>query len=483
MSAAQVDHEPGGEHLRRGQGQEWSQCGFGDLTADIEALADDALTERFRVLELEQRRLAAEMAAVVAEGQRRNVHAIDGHHSLAGWLRANANWSGGQVSRARKVARLVADLPMVGTDLLAGRLGVAQVEELARVRANPRCGDQLGGSIELLLEQAMRLSFNDFRLCLRRWEMLADLDGAHRDRAESVEARRAAVLPVGDGVAVSASGGSKAIASELAAVFDAFVEAEFRADVTKRTELHGPDASASLLPRTDPQRRFDALRAIFRTAGTAGVGAGGILPVTVNMVVDQWTMETALASHGLGDDPIDLAEPDPAVRRCETSTGVELLPDDIVAALLHGHIRRVVIDSAGVIVDAGRRRRLFTGTARELAKLFVHHCDHLGCTVPATYAEVDHIAEWDRHEGNTDAENAAIACGSHNRTKHRLRLEAFRDNDGHLHIRRPDGTWMLPVGREPPRDAELLTRTQMAELARQRLRAAVDEIRGEQSAG
>lgn len=84
MSVAQVDEEPGGEPLRRRQPRPRSQCGFGELTAAIDALADDALTERFRELETEQRRLTAEMASVVAEAQRRNVHTADGHHSLAG---------------------------------------------------------------------------------------------------------------------------------------------------------------------------------------------------------------------------------------------------------------------------------------------------------------------------------------------------------------------------------------------------------------
>ena len=34
-------------------------------------------------------------------------------------------------------------------------------------------------------------------------------------------------------------------------IFERFVEEEFRADVAARTELYGPDAPASLLPRTD----------------------------------------------------------------------------------------------------------------------------------------------------------------------------------------------------------------------------------------
>ena len=50
---------------------------------------------------------------------------------MTGWLKANANYSTSQCSRLR--------------------------------------GNQLVDSIDILLEQAEQLSFNDARTCLRRW--------------------------------------------------------------------------------------------------------------------------------------------------------------------------------------------------------------------------------------------------------------------------------------------------------------------------
>lgn len=38
--------------------------------------------------------------------------------------------------------------------------------------------------------------------------------------------------------------------------------------------------------------------------------------------------------------------------------------DALIAALI-GQVRRVVVDSAGVIVNMGRRQRLFTGALRD----------------------------------------------------------------------------------------------------------------------
>ena len=43
--------------------------------------------------------------------------------------------------------------------------------------------------------------------------------------------------------------------------------------------------------------------------------------------------------------------------------GHQLDPADMIAASLTGHIRRVVFDTAGVVIDLGRRSRLFNGSA------------------------------------------------------------------------------------------------------------------------
>ena len=63
---------------------------------------------------------------------------------------------------------------------------------------------------------------------------------------------------------------------------------------------------------------------------------------------------------------------------------------DVLRAALAGHVRRTVVDSDRVVIDLGRRQRLFTGNARQAAKLLVRRCEHVGCELPGDWCEVDH---------------------------------------------------------------------------------------------
>jgi hypothetical protein len=446
---------------------EHDATGFDDLVSALDGLGNDELTEHFRELELAQRRLAAEMAATITVVDRRGVYRDDGHRSLAGWLRAHCNYSGAQVLRLGRVARLVAGAPEVGDHLAAGRVGADQVAELARAFANPRCGQLLPESLGILSEHAQRMKFNDFRACVQRWEMLADLEGAHRDRGDAVQARRAAVIAGIDGVDVTATGGTALQATQMAAIFEAFAEAEFKRDTAELRERLGAQAPSSELSRTGAQRRFDALMVIFNSANDY-TGDRSPAPATVNIVCDQHTYESAMARHGLADEPADLPVPGPARARCNTTAGVPLLPDDVVLAALGGWVRRVVMNSAGVVTDMGRRSRLFAGTAAEAAALLATGCEIPGCQVPQHWTQIDHITEW-VDQGRTDQDNAALACGRDNRRKHRQRLKSRRDRFGKLHVQRPDGTWITPVGADPPTEDDFLTDDQIAEHVRQRL--------------
>ena len=240
---------------------------FADIVEELMGLDDAQVTERFRELELRRRRDEAELLALVAVADARGVYAADGHLTVKGWLRANGNWSPAEVNSTRRKARLVNDHPSVGDALLDGHIGVAQVAELARVRANPRCGDELGGVIDQLVDHAEQLPYGAFCKVVTRWENLADADGAHRDAEVTNERRTASIHPVDSGVELRASGGDAISTGWLTKIFDQYVEDEYRADVTARDEQYGPHAATSLLPRTDAQRRFDALVTIFRTAG------------------------------------------------------------------------------------------------------------------------------------------------------------------------------------------------------------------------
>ena len=427
---------------------------FADLIEQLMGLDDAGITERFRELELRRRRDEAELLALISVAQARGVYAADGHRGTKSWLRANANWSPADAASACRRARLANDHPSVGDALVDGHIGVAQVSELARVRANPRCGDELGEVIDQLVDYAEQLDYPTFCKVAKRWENLADADGAHHDSEFSNEHRSASVHPVDEGVDLRASGGDAVSTGWLMKIFDEFVEAEFQADVAARDEEHGPNAATSLLPRTDAQRRFDALVTIFRTAGATPADAK--LPeLVLNLVVSQGRFDRELARYGLTDPAPGVeiesrwsgADEDLLRQYCETENGVPVNGHDIIRAALTGYIRRVVIDGQGVVTDFGRKRRLFNGAAREALKLMIDGCEHIGCPVRPTSCQIDHIEEWVRDGGVTDLRNGALKCNGQNRVKHRLGITEERDANGTLVQYRADGTAIIPVGR------------------------------------
>jgi Domain of unknown function (DUF222) len=411
---------------------------FEDVVGEVAALTDDALVERFRELECSARRHEAELAAVVAELEGRSVHVPDGHASMRGWFKATVRWSNQECQRRLQTARLVAADRAVGARLHAGEVGVAQVQELARAHANPRCGaDLVGAAARTLLDHAATMSFEDFRLCVRRWELLADVDGAHRDAASAVERRTATVVEF-DGVLHLDARGGAVHAASMVEIFQRFCEVEFATDVAWVRDHFGDNAPRGLMPRTDAQRRFDAMLAIFEAAAVAPVDGQAPEPV-VNVVVDQVTFETHMARRRLIPWPADLPDVSVIDRRCETTSGILLDPDDVIAAAFAGHVRRVVFDSAGVVIDVGRKRRLFTGAAREAVMLQSGRCIWPGCCLPSGRCQADHEEEWVAHDGATRPDNGSPLCGRHNRWKNKG-FRTRRDDQGNWHTYRPDGT-------------------------------------------
>lgn len=323
-----------------------------------------------------------------------------------------------------------------------GAVGVGQLRLLARVFANPRCGQQLPASAGLLLEHAVTLRYNEFSIVARRWESLADADGAHNAHERAHAGRDAHVSVVGERVYVDACGGVAAGAT-LEEVFAHFCDAEFAADWEAGIARWGDSMAPALLERTDRQRRFDALTAIFDAAAASGKVAS--FDPLVNIVVDQATFEHHLARlAGAEVEPLDPATVDD--RRCETSSGHQLDPADMLAAALCGHVRRVVLDSTGVVIDLGRRSRLFTGGARDAVLLGDRWCMWPGCDLRSGRCQTDHSTPWVKG-GPTTSHNGGPACGRHNRWKQRG-YTALRDEQGRWHIYRPDGSEIGRTGRD-----------------------------------
>ena len=443
------------------------------LVEELMSCSDTDLDDRLRALELERRRVEAELALTAGEIDRRRSYLDDGHRSLKAYLRGTCSYSDAEAARVRRLSAAADGVPGLAAALRGGRIGTPQANELAVAHTNTRIRERLVVFAPMLLELAERLSFREFRTCMQRFVMLADLDGAHRDLDESIANRRARVVNLNGSLHLDGGGGDPLVNVELEAIFRYFCELEYDADVAARRAEYGDHADEHPLPRTPAQRGYDAFVAIMRGAlanHRAGRPAPGVEPV-VNVLTDHRTWAGVLAEAGLAPDttlagesvdpftgtasPTDLiadllADPHGfSSRRCETATGQILHPHTVLRAALAGHIRRVVLGADSLPINLGRKARVFTGPAREAAKLLAVQCDHLGCGLPGEVCEVDHSTEW--HDGGrTDQDNAGVECGGHNRDKHRKRWRTRRDTDGRIHTIRADGTIMLPVGTRPP---------------------------------
>lgn len=454
------------------------------------ALTDTELDHAIRQTETDERAAVARRSALLAVAEARQIHLADGHHSPKGYLRATCNWSNAEIARNRKLATVINAIPAIGDALLDGRIGIPQALELAKAHANRRIGHLVTAIAPLLLEHAEHLRYDDFKIVVDRFVMLADLDGAFNDFTANIEHRNTHITELDGAIDITARGGSPLTATKIISIFERYVQAEFHKDIEARHTEHGDQANQHPLPRTAAQRRFDALETIFDTAAAAAGGGRGSRATEplVNIIIDAHTLDEAFTRTGILlpnhnqldveeladatpiDALIDLINSDPASlleRRCETTSGIPVHPLLALQAALTGHIRRVVTDSASTITDLGRKQRLFTGSARIAAKLLTKRCSHPGCNITNTYADVDHADEWANHNGSTDQHNRDIRCGKHDRFKHQHQWRTRRAPNGQPYSIKPDGTIILPVGERPPD----LTIDHQQHLARQRLQA------------
>jgi hypothetical protein len=158
----------------------------------------------------------------------------------------------------------------------------------------------------------------------------------------------------------------------------------------------------------------------------------------LNVLVDPVTFATVLA-RVFGITPQDCDEIPLDKRRCETSNGHPLAPVEVAAVMLAGHVRRVVLDSGGVVIDLGRKQRLFAGSARVAAHMDLLRCIWPGCLIPAARCQTDHLTAWEDH-GTTSPRDGGPCCARHNLFKHNHGYTITRDADGRFHTYRADGS-------------------------------------------
>ncbi len=404
-------------------------------------------------LELTHRLVGAAQIATLNRIDAGGLHRIDGHRSVRAHARHVLKISPEEAGRRFKVSRALRVLPELAAALGSGRIGLDHVQVVARVLANPRIKDKVPARQEKFLRWAHEESFDDFKAKLLDWERVVDLDGGFRDNLRNHENRNVRLVhndleKIWDlsGHFASDQGG------RIRDILDHYVEMLWKADWAEARARLGDAATISDLKRTDAQRRADALARIFNDA--AGAPPDTSAPAIVHNIV--WSAEAYLGlAELLGSDTTALdthwSAPlteqsvqrgqwcDPDRYRCSTLDGVPLEPVEQFMSSLANQIRRVVVNTRGVVIDLGRKARLFTGSARLAAQLQSPHCIWPGCDHPTSRCEVDHLHDHGKG-GSTNPDNGAPLCGFHNRWKQKGFSTARDPVTGRWRTCRPDGS-------------------------------------------
>jgi hypothetical protein len=379
------------------------------------------------------RTTVAATALMLQRVEASGVFHLDDHRNVAAWGRSTNNWSNAEASRMVKLAHAMQVMPGFAAACLAGRIGVPQMHAIAAVAANPRVREHPAGADELFVTSAEELAFDDLVVFLRHWEELADIEGARSRHDRAVRDRRASVSFVGERAYLEAQGPAHdGVLFEE--VLHRFMELEWQLEWEMLSAIHGDEMHAGLMERTPQQRGFDALHRVFSAA--AGSQEAGAMP-TINLVIDQETFEHELAR--MADEAPEPLDPNAhaARRRCEDADGRVLDPHAITAMALSAHVRRVVVGADGVVLNMGLRQRLFTGPAREAVLMAHRRCTRVGCNIPGSRCEADHLVPF-AHDGPTDVANGGPHCDPHNRGRNKG-FRTVRDALGRYHTLRADG--------------------------------------------
>ncbi len=337
------------------------------------------------------------------------------------WVIFETGQSQRSVNREFRVASILCNrLPQVLTALEKAEIFRCHVDVFVSLADRKPLAEALDRDADDLLQLAKTRTFVEFEALADAWSVMMDPTDPQDIDEQAHDNRR---LVWTDSVA-----GETHVELSVPTVdweyvlngLDALLEKMFADDWDAAAEQQrneggeAGDLGPEDLPRTDVQRRADALLQLLRRGinrpGDSGVSA------TVNIVVDQQTLDDE--QNRQAGQPTAVRTMDDLDRyRCETSNGSQITPSQALLLAVGGHIRRVVLNAP--TLEMSSKQRLFTGNLREGILLKHRWCDADGCETRSHRCQVDHVVPASRG-GPTNAENGRPLCNPCHRHKTRL---------------------------------------------------------------
>jgi hypothetical protein len=328
--------------------------------------------------------LQAELVHTIGEFDAAQAYELDDHRSTQSWLRHQLHVHPREAAQLVGMARGLRDLPTVDQAFAQGEISPAHVAVITRT-ARQVGVEHVTESEDLLVAVARRYDPEKLRIAAQRLRYCVDPDGAGRDAVKAYEKRELSVAPTIWGmVAVQGLLDPHSRATVLAAL----------------DSLTAPPRDDD--PRTAGQRRADALTELCRLALDSGTlpqvnGEKPHLLVTVSY-------ESLVGQ--LGAEPAHLAWTGPI-----SAADARLLACDCA-------VIPAVLDSAGDVLDIGRKSRTWPIAIRRAIEVRDRTCRHANCATPAEHCDIHHKVHW-ADGGPTNYHNGILACRNHHTQIHK----------------------------------------------------------------
>ncbi len=321
----------------------------------------------------------------------------DGARTASSWVSWRCHVPLASARRRVQLGRALRHMPAVDAAWLAGDIGIAHVGVLASART-PATAEYFERDEAMLVGQAGDLRYHHFVRTLAYWCQRADPDGTEKS-AQARHEERSLRLSATFGGSWALNGLFDPINGTIVAdVLNKLEDELFEADWAEARERVGDGVRVSDLARTPTQRGADAMVEMARRA--MATPAGSRLPEPLFTVL-------------VGYETF-------AGRICELAKGTVVAPGALVGWLERAWVERVVFDGPSRVSDVGARQRLFTGATRRGVEVRDRECFHESCAAPAPDCEIDHVVPWSEGGPTTQA-NGRVACGFHNRERHKPR--------------------------------------------------------------
>jgi len=370
---------------------------------DLRFAGDDALVGDLAELERASGALEVERGRRIAEIERRQVHRLDGHLSVASWLTARFRLAWSTAVRQVRQARALEAMPLAREALAEGDLSRSAVDVLVAAReSNVEAFGRDEGS---LVEAARTMPYAELRRVAAYWREAVEPARFEREHEHRNAMRRLYVSPMLDGMVRVDGDLDPETGQTLITALRSVQDAETR---------RGPDV------RSAAQRRADALGEICRRwldGSNRPVVAGERPHVTVT--VDLESLERR------------------AGRRCELEDAGPIPAEAARRLACDASVARVITSGRSEPLDVGRRTPVVPSALRRAVVVRDGRCRFPSCDRPQAWCDAHHVVHW-ADGGSTSLDNLVLLCRPHHRAVHNgFRVEMV---DGRPVFRRPDGS-------------------------------------------